>query len=238
MSLGGPTKTAASRALVVALVLMSVAGWSRGLAAAHVGTQANHLWGRHLEWRVLAGWYTKTESNDRFYLKGAKVDNADLLDGRDASSFLGAADQATDAARLDGLDSSAFALSGHNHDDNYAPSSHTHSGGEITSKVGDADRLDGLDSSAFAGASHTHLDLREIDVGTCTLPSNHPGYTDVVCSFSRTFSSSPKVVLQSATHPDTTGNHTWITSTSTTGFVYRANFSPGAAQTWIYIAIL
>jgi parallel beta-helix repeat protein len=56
------------------------------------------------------------------------------------------ASYAEDTDTLDGQDSTAF-----------APSSHTHTGADITSGiVPNADLLDGQDSTSFAAASHTH----------------------------------------------------------------------------------
>ena len=52
---------------------------------------------------------------------------------------------------LDGIDSTGFALSGHNHDAAYAALSHNHNAAYlgITAKAADADKLDGYDSTAF-----------------------------------------------------------------------------------------
>jgi S-layer homology domain len=51
------------------------------------------------------------------------------------------------ADRLDGLDASAFAGAGHDHDGDYLAT---------TGKAADADLLDGLDAGAFTGAGHDH----------------------------------------------------------------------------------
>lgn len=61
--------------------------------------------------------------------------------------------QCDNAAKLDGLDASAFALSNHNHDDRYSLLTHTHEGHDIRAGAGsglDADLLDGMNSSEFA----------------------------------------------------------------------------------------
>ena len=52
---------------------------------------------------------------------------------------------------LDGIDSTGFALSGHNHDAAYAALGHNHNTAYlgITAKAADADKLDGYDSTAF-----------------------------------------------------------------------------------------
>jgi hypothetical protein len=52
---------------------------------------------------------------------------------------------------LDGIDSTGFALAGHNHDAAYAALGHNHNATYlgITAKASDADKLDGFDSTAF-----------------------------------------------------------------------------------------
>jgi hypothetical protein len=52
---------------------------------------------------------------------------------------------------LDGIDSTGFALAGHNHDAAYAALGHNHNATYlgITAKAADADKLDGYDSTAF-----------------------------------------------------------------------------------------
>jgi hypothetical protein len=52
---------------------------------------------------------------------------------------------------LDGIDSTGFALAGHNHDAAYAALGHNHNAAYlgITAKAADADKLDGYDSTAF-----------------------------------------------------------------------------------------
>jgi hypothetical protein len=52
---------------------------------------------------------------------------------------------------LDGIDSTGFALAGHNHDAAYAALGHNHNATYlgVTAKAADADKLDGYDSTAF-----------------------------------------------------------------------------------------
>ena len=52
---------------------------------------------------------------------------------------------------LDGIDSTGFALAGHNHDTAYAALGHNHNATYLglTAKAADADKLDGYDSTAF-----------------------------------------------------------------------------------------
>jgi len=93
--------------------------------------------------------------------------DADLLDGLDSSSFLGATDTATDADLLDGLDSSSFL--------------------GATDTATDADLLDGLDSSSFLGATDTAADADRVDgrhaneltrlaFAEAAVPMNVPGF--------------------------------------------------------------
>lgn len=74
--------------------------------------------------------------------------NADFLDDKDASDFLGVRAKAADSDLLDGRDSTDFANAVHDHDDRYyteAESDARFLG--IGAKAADSDRLDGLDSS-------------------------------------------------------------------------------------------
>jgi hypothetical protein len=66
----------------------------------------------------------------------------------DLSATLG---KVANADLLDGIDSTGFALSGHNHDAAYAALGHNHNAAYlgITAKAADADKLDGYDSTAF-----------------------------------------------------------------------------------------
>jgi hypothetical protein len=142
-----------SKASVSLLAVTLVGGWLVAPGAAHDSASITHNWTKH--YKVLAKkiFYTKRQSNTRFINVG---------------------EQASNAALLDGLDSTAFAAS-----------SHVHSGGDITSgtvaearidallardaevfgivtgadgagSTLDADLLDGMSSGSFAGASHVH----------------------------------------------------------------------------------
>ncbi len=66
----------------------------------------------------------------------------------DLSATLG---KVANADLLDGIDSTGFALSGHNHDAAYAALGHNHNATYlgISAKAADADKLDGYDSTAF-----------------------------------------------------------------------------------------
>jgi hypothetical protein len=66
----------------------------------------------------------------------------------DLSANLG---KVANADLLDGIDSTGFALTGHNHDTAYAALGHNHNATYlgITAKAADADKLDGYDSTAF-----------------------------------------------------------------------------------------
>ena len=76
---------------------------------------------------------------------GVKVTNlnADRLDDKDSSGFLGAGAKAADSDKLDGNDSSAFLPAG--------------------AKAADADQLDGNDSSGFLGATAKAADADKLD---------------------------------------------------------------------------
>lgn len=96
--------------------------------------------------------------------------NADFLDGRDASAFLGRNEKAADSELLDGRDSTSFADAQHDHDERYLG---------IAAKAADADKLDGLDSSQFlrsdaSGALTGNLTITgRLDVAT-TLSNPRP----------------------------------------------------------------
>ena len=105
---------------------------------------------------------------------------------------------------LDGIDSTGFALSGHNHDAAYAALGHNHNAAYlgITAKSADADKLDGYDSTAFVrsvngygpdanGNSSVPIDLSsrvaksgDTMTGTLTVPrlqiSSTANYLDMV----------------------------------------------------------
>jgi len=67
--------------------------------------------------------------------------------------FLGRSATAANANTLDGLDSTAFALSSHNHDDRYVTVDGAGNYLPLDGKAADADLLDGLDSTQFVRAS-------------------------------------------------------------------------------------
>lgn len=52
--------------------------------------------------------YTKKASNNRFINVGEKAADADKIDGKNSTDFLGAMAKAADSDKLDGLDSSSF----------------------------------------------------------------------------------------------------------------------------------
>jgi hypothetical protein len=141
------------KAVVSLLVISVIGGWLVAPSVAHDNDRISHNWGRHYKRLAKKIFYTKGQSNARFVNVG---------------------EQASNAALLDGLDSTAF-----------ASASHVHSGDDITSgtieetvidvliarvadvfdivlaadgagSTLDADLLDGLNSAAFAGASHDH----------------------------------------------------------------------------------
>lgn len=95
--------------------------------SAHVSSNVTHLWKTHLRPKADARYYTKVQSNARFVPHGAKVSDADALDGLDALAFLRSDGKAADADELDGLDSTDFVLT--------------------SGKAADAELLDGLDST-------------------------------------------------------------------------------------------
>lgn len=144
--------------IVVGALLLSPVG-------AHVGKNVGHLWRKHIKPRVLAGWYTKAQSDARFIDTGEQAADADTVDGMHASDLAytdaeavaailagDGAGSGLDADLLDGMESSEFAIGTHDHDSVYALLAHTHPGSDITSAVAsaeDANTLDGLDSTDF-----------------------------------------------------------------------------------------
>jgi len=101
--------------IVVAFVTAAVTAGAP--AAAHFTKKLTHLV-KHL--------------NPLFVNVGEKASDSDLLDGRDASEFLGVAAKASDADLLDGMDSADFL--------------------PVNGTAANAEQLDGLDSSAFQPA--------------------------------------------------------------------------------------
>ena len=117
----------------VALIAIGVAigtSLSASPVYGHISTSVTHLWNVHIKPKTDARYYTKTQADDRYALKGAPGGgNADLLDGLDSTEFLRSTGKAADADLLDGLDSAAFL--------------------RTTGKAADANLLDGMDSTAF-----------------------------------------------------------------------------------------
>ena len=142
-----------SKAPIFLLAVILVGGWLVAPSVAHDSASLTHNWSKHYKVLAKRVFYTKRQSNTRFINVG---------------------EQASNAALLDGLDSTAF-----------ASSSHVHGGADITSGTVaearidallardaevfgivtaadgstsglDADLLDGQSSAAFAGASHVH----------------------------------------------------------------------------------
>ena len=111
--------------------------------SAHVGSNVTHLWKTHLRPKADARYYTKLQANARYVPRGAKVSDADALDGLDSLAFLRSDGKAADAELLDGLDSLAFLRS--------------------DGKAADADELDGLDSTDFLLASGKAADAELLD---------------------------------------------------------------------------
>jgi hypothetical protein len=122
-------ETVSRRWRTVALLAIGVAIGTTLTATpvySHVGTSVTHLWNTHLRPKADARYYTKTQANTRFALKGENDGgNADLLDGLDSTEFLRTTGKAADANLLDGLDSTAFL--------------------PATGKAANANLLDGLD---------------------------------------------------------------------------------------------
>jgi hypothetical protein len=214
-------RTMGNRAVVALLAVAIVGGWLVAPGAAHNSGNVRHNWRRHYAPLAKKIFFTKAISNARFINVGERASDAKLLDGLDSTAFAGAShvhsgDDITsgtvaearihaalardaevfgivtaadgtgstlDADLLDGMSSGAF-----------APSSHTHSGADITSGIVaearidallardaevfgivlaadgtgtglDADLLDGMSSGAFAASSHTHSGA-DITAGT------------------------------------------------------------------------
>jgi hypothetical protein len=97
-------------------------------ALAHVTTKLGHML-KHL--------------NPMFVNVGEKASDADLLDGRDSTAFLGASGKAADAELLDGNDSNDFI--------------------RVGETAADSELLDGMDSTAFLGATDKAADSDLLD---------------------------------------------------------------------------
>lgn len=95
----------------------------------------------------MAGKYSlqAAHNHDQVYAKigeSGVTDHGALtgLEDDDHPQYLLTTGKAADSDKLDGLDSTAFAAAGHDHDTDYLG---------ITAKAADSDKLDGLDSTAF-----------------------------------------------------------------------------------------
>jgi hypothetical protein len=85
------------------------------------------------------------------------------------SNYLLTTGKAADSDKLDGVDSTGFATSGHDHSGVYLP---------VSGKAADADKLDGLDSTAFRTANSVKLSSLTIDdnVAVSFTPTNANGF--------------------------------------------------------------
>lgn len=91
--------------------------------------------------------------------------------------FLGSLATAADADRLDGLDSTAFALDNHHHDDRYVTADALGNYLPLNGKAADADLLDGIDASEFVRAG----DLAALAARIAALEDGDDGDADPVC---------------------------------------------------------
>jgi len=57
-------------------------------AGAHVGGTVGHLWKKHIRPKAVKTFYTKQQSNKRFVNTGEKASDADRIDGLDSTAFL------------------------------------------------------------------------------------------------------------------------------------------------------
>ncbi len=99
------------------------------------------------------------QSSEEIYVDGAQVYHKENKPTPSEIGALSASGKAVDSDKLDGLDSSVFSRTSHNHDTRY------HTKGESntlflgkTAIAANSDKLDGLDSSAFSRSDHNHDD--------------------------------------------------------------------------------
>lgn len=99
----------------------------------------------------MAGKYnlSQAHNHDEIYAKigeAGVTDHGALtgLEDNDHPQYLLTTGKAADSDKLDGLDSTAFAAAGHDHDTNYLG---------ITAKASDSDKLDNIDSTGFVQTS-------------------------------------------------------------------------------------
>jgi hypothetical protein len=93
------------RAVALAIVVILVGAVLATPAQAHFTQSISHIIDH-----AKKVFYTKSQSNERFVNVGEKASDADKLDGLDSTAFLPADGQAADADAVDGFDSSDFLL--------------------------------------------------------------------------------------------------------------------------------
>lgn len=113
------------RSVALLVAGMVVGGLMVSPAGAHVTSSVTHLINKHLK----PLFYTKNQSDLRFLGISDQAVDADRLDGMDSTEFLGANAKAADSDKLDGMDSTAFL--------------------GVGAKAADADKLDGFNSPEF-----------------------------------------------------------------------------------------
>jgi hypothetical protein len=130
-----------------------IGGWLVAPSVAHDSANISHNWNKHYKRLAKKIFYTKRVSNNRFINVGEQASNAALLDGLDSTDYAGAVHAhagaditsgTVDAARIDALIARDAEVLG-----------------IVTAADGigsglDADLLDGQSSAAFAGATHVH----------------------------------------------------------------------------------
>jgi hypothetical protein len=208
-----------------------------------------------------AGWFIQNDNN--------QVDNADIANGSlSASKINGTAWTSTndgagsglDADLLDGLNSSDFASSTHNHDAAYVNDNANEvdnndiaDGSLNPAKINgtawtstndgagsglDADLLDGNDSSAFIKGPAANF---RIESGVTTLSTSAAGYVNKTINFTSSFSSGPLVFTSLAALTDPNAqvtNLTGISTSASTGTVSFLVNTPGAAGSFAYVVWL
>jgi G:T/U-mismatch repair DNA glycosylase len=141
-----------SKVLASLLAATLVGAWMTP-GVAHDNNRISHNWSRHYKRLAKRIFYTKGQSNTRFINVGEQASNAALLDGLDSTAFASAShvhagaditSGTVDDARIDALLARDAEVFG-------IVTSNDGAGSTL-----DADLLDGLSSGAFAGASHVH----------------------------------------------------------------------------------
>ena len=146
-------RNVSNKAAVVLIAVVLAGGWLVAPGSAHNSSNIRHNWRQHYAPLAKKIFFTKRQTNARFINVG---------------------EQASNAALLDGLDSTAFATAAHSHDGAAITSGTVDEArvdallardaevfGIVTATDGsgstlDADLLDGLGSGAFATAAHSH----------------------------------------------------------------------------------